>query len=64
MDCVVAPVDQRYDAPSLAVRVTEPPVQNSVGPEAVMVAAGSAFSVTAIGAEAALQPFSLVTVTL
>src|SRR3954471_14158994 len=36
--CVVAPFDQRYDAPLLAVSVTLPPGQNVVGPLAVIVA--------------------------
>ena len=36
IDCVVAPVDQRYDAPLDAVSVTLPPAQNVVGPPAVM----------------------------
>jgi hypothetical protein len=46
------------------VSVTLPPAQNVVGPDAVIVADGFAFTVTAVGEEAALQPFALVTVTL
>jgi hypothetical protein len=64
IDWLVAPVDQRYDAPALAVSVTEPPAQNVVGPEAVIVAVGRAFTVTVVGDEAALQPFPFVAVTL
>jgi hypothetical protein len=64
IDCVVAPLDQRYDAPALAVSVTEPPAQNVVGPPAVIVATGGSFTTTVVGAELALQPFAFVTVTL
>ena len=64
IDCVVAPFDQRYDAPALAVSVTEPPVQNVVAPEGVMVAAGAVFTVTVVAADVVLQPLALVTVTL
>ena len=64
IDAVVAPVDQRYDAPLEAVSMTLPPLQNVVGPEAVMVAAGSGFTVTTAGDDVALQPFAFVTVTL
>ena len=64
IDCVVAPFDQRYDDAAEAVRVTEPPAQNVVGPEAVIVAVGLLFTVTAVAAEIALQPFAFVTVTL
>ena len=64
IDWVVAPFDQRYEVPALAVRVTEPPSQNVVGPPAVIVAAGSAFTVTVVAVLVALQPAALVTVTL
>jgi len=64
IDCVVAPVDQSQDDPALAVSVTEPPLQNVVGPDGVIAAAGSAFTVTAVGALVALQPLAFVTVTL
>ena len=63
IDCVVAPFDQRYDAPALAVSVTEPPAQNVVGPDGVIVAVGVALTVTVVAADVALQPFSFVTVT-
>ena len=64
IDCVVAPVDQRYDVPLDAVSVTLPPAQNVVGPPAVMLAVGFAFAVTAAGDDVALHPFAFVTVTL
>jgi hypothetical protein len=46
------------------VRVTEPPGQSDVEPLGVIVAAGSALTVTAVAAEVAEQPFASVTVTL
>jgi hypothetical protein len=64
MDCVVAPFDQRYEEAEDAVSVTEPPAQNVVGPPAVMVGVGTAFTVTAMAAEVAEQPFASVVVTL
>ena len=64
IDGVVAPFDQRYDEPALAVSVTEPPTQNVVGPEGVIVAVGSAFTVTVVAALVVLQPAALVTLTL
>ena len=64
IDDVVAPVDQRYDVPLDAVRVTLPPVQKVVGPPAVMVAVGLALTVTTAAADVALQPLAFVTVTL
>jgi hypothetical protein len=64
IDRVVAPFDQIYDAPADAVSVTLPPGQNVVGPSAVMLAAGSAFAVTTVGADVALQPFVPVIVTV
>ncbi len=47
-----------------AVRVTLPPVQKVVGPDAVIVAFGAAFALTATGDEVAVQPDASVTVTL
>src|SRR6266850_6055029 len=65
IDCVVAPFDQAYDAPLLAVSTTEPPAQNVVGPPAVIAGAGGfAFMVTVVGAEVALQPYEFDSVTL
>jgi hypothetical protein len=64
IDGVVAPFDQRYDAPLEAVSVTLPPAQKVVGPPAVIVAAGLPLTVTAVGDDVPLQPFAPVTVTL
>ena len=65
IDCVVAPFDHSHDEPALAVRVTLPPWQNVVGPEAVIVGAGGGgLTVTDTGAEEAEHPLALVTVTL
>jgi len=65
IDCVVAPVDQRYVKPAGAVSVTEPPAQNAVGPDGVIAGvAGLALTVTVTGALVALQPVAFVTVTL
>src|ERR1041385_5291863 len=63
MACVVAPVDQRYDAPLDAVSVTEPPAQNVVAPLGVIVGVDGVLTVTAVSAEVALQPFASVTAT-
>ena len=60
---VVAPFDQEYDAPLLAVSVTEPPAQNVVGPLGVMVALSGVLTVTAVSGEVDVQPFESVTVT-
>ena len=46
IDCVTAPELQSHELPADAVSVTEPPLQNVVGPPAVIVAAGKAFTVT------------------
>jgi hypothetical protein len=64
IDCVVAPFDQRYEEPALAVRVTEPPAQNVVAPDGVIVAVGSALTVTVVAALVALQLLAFVTVTV
>jgi hypothetical protein len=54
MDCVVAPFDQKLLVAEEDVSVTEPPVQNVVGPLVVMVGTeGIGFTVTVIGAEGA-----------
>ena len=62
--CVVAPLLHNQDAPADAVSTTDPPVQNVVGPPAVIVAAGNGFTVTAVAADVAEQPAALVTVTV
>ena len=64
IDCVVAPFDHEYALPLDAVSVTEPPVQKVVAPEAVIVGAGSGFTVTAVAGDVALQPFASTTVTV
>ena len=62
--CVVAPVLHNQDAPADAVSVTEPPLQNVVGPPAVIVADGSGLTVTTVAADTAEHPAALVTVTV
>jgi hypothetical protein len=64
IDCVVAPVDQRYEVPLDAVSVTLPPAQKVVGPLVVMFAVGLALTVTEVGDDVVLQPLALVTVKL
>ena len=61
---VVAPVDQRYDTPPLAVSVTLPPAQNVVGPLGVIVAVGSGLTVTVRLAGTDVQPLASVVVTV
>ena len=49
---MVAPVDQRYVAPGLDVRVTLPPAHIVVGPEAAIVGAeGNSTTVTGMGSD-------------
>jgi hypothetical protein len=61
--CVVAPVDQLYEAALFAVSVTDPPVQNDVGPLGVIVAVGAGVTVTLCVA-APVHPLASVTVTV
>src|SRR6185436_3684012 len=61
IDCVVAPLVQRYELPALEVSVVEPPAQNDVAP--LMVGVAGVLTVTAVGALCAEQPFASVTVT-
>jgi hypothetical protein len=64
IDCVVAPVDQRFPVTEEDVRVIVPPAQESeVGPVIVGVAA-AAGAVTTTGVDVAEQPLALVTVTV
>jgi hypothetical protein len=64
IDCVVAPVDQRFPVTEEDVRVMVPPAQESaVGPVMVGVAAAG-LAVTANGADVAEQPPALVAVTV
>jgi hypothetical protein len=62
IDCVVAPVDQRFPLAADDVSVIEPPVQNEVGPLIVGVG-GSGLTVTVRGADVAWHPLAFVTVT-
>ena len=62
MDCVIAPVDQRFPVADEEVSVIVLPAQNEVGPLMTGVA-GVGFSVTAKAAEVAEQPLGSVTVT-
>ena len=64
IDWVVSDVDQRYDAPALAVSTTAPPSQNVVGPPAVIVAGGGVVSVMVTVPEAEKQLIESVTTTL
>jgi hypothetical protein len=63
---VVSPVDHRYDALRLEVRVMLPPAHNVVAPEAVIVGvAGIGLTVTVVASDAWLrQPNELVTCTV
>ncbi len=64
MDCVVAPVDQRFPVVLLELSVTLPPGQKESGPLALMVGvAMEVDTVTTTAAEVAVVPF-LVTFTL
>ena len=45
----------------MAVKVTEPPLQKVVGPDAVTVLSGIGLTVTTSGSEIALVPFVTVT---
>ena len=62
IDCVVAPVDQRFPVAEEDVSVIVAPAQKDAGPLMVGVA-GRGFAVTANAAEVAAQPLALVTVT-
>ncbi|MES2371857.1 MAG: hypothetical protein V4557_04705, partial [Bacteroidota bacterium] len=63
-DCDVSPVFHSHELPALAVRFTDPPAQNVVGPPAVIVADGNAFTVIVIADEVAVQPLAPVIVTV
>lgn len=63
--CVVSAVDQVFPAAADEVSVTEPPVQNVVGPPGVMIGTlGAAFTVTAVAEDVATQPEPFPTVTV
>src|SRR5512140_1196090 len=63
IDCVVAPVDQRFPVNADEVRVIVEPAQNEAGPLMVGVA-GVGLTVTTWAADVAEQPLASVTVTL
>ena len=63
IDCVVAPVDQRFPVAEDDVRVIGPVQESVAGPVMVGVAAGVAAATTK-GAEVVEQPAALVTVTV
>ena len=63
IDCVVAPVDQRFPVAADEVSVMVVPGQKDEGPLIVGVA-GAGLAVTANAAEVAEQPLALVAVTL
>jgi hypothetical protein len=55
IDCVVSPVDHKYELPVLEVKITDPPEQNVVELPAVIVGvAGNAFTVIVTGELAGL----------
>ena len=63
IDCVVAPVDQRFPVADDDVRVIVAPGQNDAGP--LIVGVGTTGLVaTTLAAEVAEQPLALVTVTV
>ena len=65
IDCVVAPVDQRFPLAEEEVNTTLPPAQKVVGPPAEIVGvAGSGFTVTVVPAEVAEVQPPLVTETV
>lgn len=65
IDVVVAPFDQRFPMAADDVKTTLPPVQNVVGPAAVIVGVvGNAFTITVVPADAAEVQFPLFTATL
>ena len=61
IDCVVAPFDHRNVEPVEAVRVTWPPLQNVIGPLAVMLADGAAVADTFVELLLVQPPFATVT---
>jgi hypothetical protein len=63
IEAVSAPVLQRYDEPSLAVKTTLPPEQNVVDVAAVIVAVGNALTVT-VTSSVSIQPLASVPVTV
>ena len=65
MDCVTSPVDQVFPEADEDVRVTDPPVQNVVGPPAKITGAGGAgLTTTVVAEDAATHPDPFPTVTV
>ena len=64
MDCVVAPVDQRYELAALEASVTFPPAQNVVEPEGVIVGIVAVLTTTLVAELVAVQPLASVVVTV
>jgi hypothetical protein len=62
--CVVSPVFHEYKLAALAVKFTEPPVQNVVAPPGVIIGVGKALTVTLVAEDVAEQPFTSVIVTV
>ena len=64
IDCVVPPFDHVFPVAEDEVKVTFPPWQNVVAPDAEIVGvAGSAFTVTVVAADAAELQVPLFTIT-
>jgi hypothetical protein len=61
---VVAPFDQEYEVPVVAVKLTFCPWQIAVGPFATIEAVGIAFTATVVACDVALHPEGEVMVTL
>jgi len=64
MDCVVAPVDQRFPVAADDVSVIVPPAQESEAGPVIAGVGGGTEAVTTNGAEVAEQLLALVTVTV
>jgi len=64
IDCDVAPLLHKYDNPELAIKVTEPPIQKVVAPDAVIVTVGNVLTVTIVADDVAEQLLALATVTV
>jgi hypothetical protein len=60
MDCVCNPFDHKYVEPELAVKTTEPPVQNVVAPPDAIVADADGLTVTDAVVDV-VHPLALVT---
>ena len=64
IDCVVSPLLHKQEDPEVEFNVTEPPLQNVVGPPALMVTVGNGFTVTVVTDDIAEHPFPSVIVTV